>query len=68
MPGGMYKCHKQDFSPFTHGFYIMFAIRKNPLLNGNSLITDPITKMGANEKLPNLPTCFCHPGPAQIFK
>ena len=36
----------QDFFPLANSVYFIVIIKKNTLHNGNSQITDPITKMG----------------------
>ena len=45
----MFKPHyaNLDFYPFASGGYFTLIIKKTPLCNVNSLIMDPITKMGA---------------------
>ena len=46
MPEGISKPHhgNQDFPPLTNGVYFIIIIKKTPLHNGSSPITDPITK------------------------
>ena len=48
MSEGMCKPHyiNQDFSPLYNAVYFIEIIKQNPLHNGNSPITDPITKIG----------------------
>jgi hypothetical protein len=40
----------QNFPPLTNGVYFMVIVKKTPLRNENSPITDPITKKGVAHK------------------